>query len=184
MRHKYETRGIVLARRASGERDASLTILTEDLGLLHARAGGVRLTKSKLAHALVTFAHSELTLVSGKDGWRVAGAVLRENWFARLPAGEPRRRAARITGLLLRLSPTEAPETALYPLMEACLAALCREDAGEGAELLAAAALLAALGFCESDAAPSFADEMLTNALAERSRYVALINRGIEASGL
>ena len=199
MRHKYETRGIVLARRSAGESHAQLAILTADLGLLSARAVGVRLGKSKLSHALVTYAESELTLVYGREGWRVAGAVLGVNWFVQLASQQARRRAARVTGLLLRLSPGEAPEAALYPVVTGFFAALSHEnrDLDEGAELVAASGILAALGFDDStqgrealevhperSSTAAFSPEDLARAVAERERYVARINRGIEASGL
>ncbi|HEY4523008.1 MAG TPA: recombination protein O N-terminal domain-containing protein [Candidatus Paceibacterota bacterium] len=195
MRHKYETRGIVLARAGAGENHAQLAILTADLGLLRARATGVRHTKSKLAHALVTFAQSELTLVAGREGWRVTGAVLEQNWFVRLASTDARRRAARVTGLLLRLSPGEAPEAALYPVVTGFFEALGGDtpESHEGAELVAASSILAVLGFDSSAAEPgagedpaiaAFSSDDLAQVLGERERYIARINRGIEASGL
>lgn len=191
MRHKYETRGIVLARTSAGESHAQLAILTADFGLVRAHATGVRHTKSKLAHALVTYAESELTLVAGREGWRVTGAVLEENWFVRLASLEARRRAARVTGLLLRLSPGEASEAALYPVVTGFFEALGSgaRESHEGAELVAASGILAALGFdrsgAESDqAAPAFSARDLARVFAEREHYIARINRGIAASGL
>lgn len=193
MRHKYDTRGLVLARAPLGEAHAHLAILTPDVGLVWARAAGVRHTRSKLAHALVTFAESDLTLVRGREGWRVTGAVLQENWFARLAEIDARRRAARVTGLLLRLSPTEVPERELSAVVAGFLAALAEEssDLHESAELVAAASLLAALGF-DADPAPEltsgaeelFSHENLEHVKALRDPFVLRINRGIVASGL
>jgi recombinational DNA repair protein (RecF pathway) len=193
MRHKYETRGLVLARAPVGEAHALLAVLTPDVGLVWARATGLRHAKSKLAHALVTFAESDVTLVRGREGWRVTGAVLRENWFVCLPSIEARSRAARITGLLLRLSPAEQPEHAPFALVTAFLAALCEEEATfhESAELAAAATLLAALGFDTEPAVDSgtpggqlFSREHLAQVEHARDHYIARINRGIAASGL
>ncbi|MDE1944540.1 MAG: recombination protein O N-terminal domain-containing protein, partial [Patescibacteria group bacterium] len=88
MRHKYSTRGIVLGRAPFGEAHARLSIVTDDLGVVHAYAAGLRRQESKLAHALATFCESDVVLVAGAEGWRLAGAVLAENWFARLASSE------------------------------------------------------------------------------------------------
>ena len=84
MRHKYDTRGIVLSRLPLGEANAFITLLTPELGLVRVRAQGIRMPGAKLASALATFAESSLVLVRGREGWRLAGAVLEENWFKRL----------------------------------------------------------------------------------------------------
>src|SRR5487761_2292548 len=118
MRHKYETRGIVLARSPLGEANAFVTVLTPELGLVRARAQGVRKSGAKLAAALATFAESSLVLVRGKEGWRVAGAVLEENWFMRIERAAARAAAARVSGLLTRLVAGEAHDPALYPVMK------------------------------------------------------------------
>ena len=193
MRHKYDTRGLVLARAPWGEAHAHLAILTPDVGLVWARAAGVRHAKSKLAHALVTFAESDVTLVRGREGWRVTGAVLQENWFVRLPDGDARCRAARVTGLLLRLAPTEVPERELSAIAMAFLAALAEAppDLRESAELIAAANLLAVLGF-DAETAPEntnaaeelFSHRNLESVKESREPLVLRINRGIVASGL
>lgn len=191
MRHKYETRGIVLSRAPFGETHAHLALLTPDLGLLWARAAGLRRSGGKLAHALPTFAESDVVLVRGREGWRVTGAVLHENWFARLATLDARQRAARVTGLLLRLSPRESPDRVPFSLMTDFFDALSheREQVREGAEMLAAAHLLAALGFDDSErienaAAQPFSLENLTHVADERDQYITRINRGIAASGL
>jgi len=53
MRHKYETRGIVLSRSPLGEANAFVTLLTPELGLVRARAQGVRRSGAKLSAARV-----------------------------------------------------------------------------------------------------------------------------------
>jgi recombinational DNA repair protein (RecF pathway) len=188
MRHKYRTRGIVLARMPSGEANASVTVLTQELGLIRARAQGLRNPGAKLASALLTFAESDLLLVRGKDSWRVAGALLLENWFARLPTRFARERAARVAGLLLRLS-GEAGDEALYGMLAGFFHTLAHgaEETHEAAEVLAALLLLRALGFDAGDVperAAAFDPEALAQIARERSAFVARVNRGIVASGL
>ena len=86
MRHKYETRGIVLSRSPVGEASSFVTLLTSELGLVRALAQSVRRPGAKLAPALATLAESSVVLVRGKEGWRLAGAVLEESWLEKLIA--------------------------------------------------------------------------------------------------
>ncbi|HVM58782.1 MAG TPA: recombination protein O N-terminal domain-containing protein [Candidatus Paceibacterota bacterium] len=186
MRHKYRTRGIILARAPAGEANASLTILTEELGLIRARAQGLRRPGAKLAAALTTFAEADLQLVRGKDSWRVAGALSLENWFEKLPSRAARERAARVTGLLLRLA-GEAGDEALYATLAGFLSALSVRPEAEHdpIEIMAALELLRTLGLDAGEApADAFSPEALARASRERASYVARINRGITASGL
>ncbi len=189
MRHKYETRGIILSRTPSGEANAFVTLLTPTLGLVRARAQSVRRSGAKLSAALVTFAESDLVLVRGKEGWRIVGAVLSENWFMKMEQTASRRRAARVSGLLVRLVAGEAHDPELFPIIRSFLEALVTlpEDTHEAVEMLAALRALAALGL-DSGEIPgevsAFTAPLLTSVEAERTSYVARINRGITASGL
>lgn len=188
MRHKYETRGIVLARAGAGEATARLAILTDELGLVYARAQSVRRPGAKLAAALATFAESSLTLVRGKEEWRLAGAVLETNWFALM---DPCARAAagRAAGLLLRLAAREARDPDLFQTVSGFFGALARLPGSEheAAETLALLRMLSALGF-DAGSLPhgelAFAPAALAEAAAGRADYVTRINRGIAASGL
>ena len=188
MRHKYETRGIVLSRTSLGEANASVALLTPDLGLVYARAQGVRRSGAKLAASLATLAESSLVLVRGKESWRVAGAVLEENWFAHIKTCS-RARASRVSGLLLRLVAGETYDSTLFLIMTSFFKALTElpENNHAAAEILAVIRMLAVLGLDTGEIpgeqqlfTPSILDE-ITN---ERARYIARINCGITSSGL
>ena len=189
MRHKYETRGIILARSPAGEANAYVTVLSPELGLVRARAQGLRRPGAKLAAALVTLAESELTLVRGKEGWRLTGAVLVENWFVRLASTSARERAARVIGLVLRLVGGDAPDYELYVVVRGFLEGLSvrAEDAHDSLEILAALYVLATLGL-DTGTSPReeglFSDEEVDSVAADRAARVARINAGIAASGL
>ncbi|NNM83868.1 hypothetical protein HKL94_01445 [Candidatus Parcubacteria bacterium] len=189
MRHKYETHGIVLARSPLGEANILITLLTPDLGLVRARAQGLRQSGAKLAAALVTFAESEVVLVRGKEGWRLAGAVLEQNWFVSLQHASSRARAARVCHLLLRLVAGETHDPALFSVVKEFLHALAvlPEDTHEAAEMLAALRLLAALGLDAGEipsGAPESSPELLALVARDRMKYITRINHGITASGL
>ena len=189
MRHKYETRGIVLSRSPIGETSASITLLTADVGLVRARAQGLRRSGAKLSAALTTLAESEVTLVRGKESWRVAGAVLVERWFTRLPSAAARLRAARVSGLLLRFVAGESREPALFEIMKGFFEALAvrPESEFDAIEVLAVTRILATLGFDAGrvlGAALVFSPEMISEVEKNRAEYITRINRGITASGL
>lgn len=188
MRHKYETRGIVLARTNVGEATTFVTLLTSELGLVYARAQSLRKPGAKLAAALTTFAESSLILVRGKEGWRIAGAILEENWFVKLGDSSSRERAARIAGLLLRLVAGEERDSQLFSIMKASLETMVTmPDEQEAIEILAVLRLLAALGLDIGEISGdtgSFSPTLLSNILENRVAYIARINNGIAASGL
>jgi len=87
--HIYTTKGIVLSSRPSREADKMYSILTEDLGLVHARAGGVRLEKSKLRGFLEPYALVNVSLVRGKAEWRLTSAELVETFPLSLHIARP-----------------------------------------------------------------------------------------------
>jgi recombinational DNA repair protein (RecF pathway) len=163
-----------------GEANLLVTLLTEDVGLVRARAQGARHTKAKLASALATLAESEVMLVRGAEGWRVAGATLRENHFKNLSRAA-RVRAARINGLYTRLVSGEVADERLFASLRNFFTALATlpESEYEAAEILAALRLLRTLGL-DAGALPSTPAEVMH----ERREYIGRVNRGIEASGL
>ncbi len=187
MRHKYDTRGIVLARTSLGEANSLVTLLTPTVGLVRARAQGIRKPGAKLAHGLTTLSESEVMLVQGKEGWRVVGAVLEEQWAKVLPH-PGRERVARVTGLLLRLVADEARDERVFEVVRGFLAALRDRpvELHEAIELLAVLRLLGLLGLDAGDAVNpnGYEESFLQQVLKERAAYIQRINQGISASEL
>lgn len=183
MRHKYVTGAIVLQRTPLAESATLVTLLTAEFGLIRARAEGLRKPGAKLAHALQTLDRCEVTLVRGKEGWRVSGALLEESWFSLL-SRPSRLRAGRITGLLLRLVHGETNDPLLFTLFSSFVRALpeLSEEEQDTAECVTALRILALLGL---DAGTLPEIEAYTPLLPEERRaLVTRINRGILASGL
>ena len=166
-----------------------MNILTPDLGLVRALSQGVRKSGAKLAHSLSTFSESEVVLVRGKDGWRLTGAILSENWFARLGHSKPRVRAARVCSLVLRLIVGEENASGVFSIIKGFFEALSefQEDSHEAVEILAALRILATLGFDAGEIpgeASVFTRQVLTEVAKRRVDYITRINNGIDASGL
>ncbi len=79
--HIYHTEGYVLGTSPLGEANAFIRIYTRDLGLIHATAQGVRLQKSKLKYSLQEFSYSQVSVVRGKEIWRITNARPEYNLF-------------------------------------------------------------------------------------------------------
>lgn len=188
MRHKYSTRAIVLGRTPVGEESLSASLLTEDFGLIRARSQGARKRGSKMSAGLQTLSSSDVTLLRGKDGWRMAGSVLETNW-ARQFSGEGRVRAARVLELADRLIRGEHEDAELFSILSGFLQALPgrSEEDQDALETLAVVRLLHALGLDAGDTygeGEIYAEESIARARDARTELISRINRGIAASGL
>ena len=188
MRHKYTTTALLLARTPHAEASATLFALTPDLGLIRVRAQAVRKPGAKLASAVQTFAHSDLTLVRAKDGWRLTGAILVHDYAKSL---EPvmRTRVARVAELFLRFVQGDSTDARFYYILDGLLQVLptLSPEEADAAECIAVLRLLVVLGL-DVGALPigsqEYAPEARSAILASRSEFIKRINHGIEASGL
>ena len=188
MRHKYRTEAFVLSRQPIREHDASIVLATVDFGIIRARAMGVRKPGSKMAIGLQTFTQSEITLIRGKEGWRLTGALPIKNWAGELTF-EARPRAARVCELMQRLSHGEEAEPRLYEEALAFAEALpsLHGEGQDSAECLAALRVLHILGHDAGELPGGFGDygtEALAVVADNRKGYIARVNNGITASGL
>ena len=113
--HIYTTKGLVLSARPLREADRVYSILTRDFGLIRASATGVRKEASKLRGSLEPFIISNISLVRGKEYWRITSAEPVQR-VAAAPT------LARPLALLQRLVQGEAPHFELFDAVEAHLA--------------------------------------------------------------
>ena len=70
----YHTLGLVIGHTARGEASRLYQILTPDLGLVKVVAQSIRLEKSKLRYNLQNYNFVNLSLVRGREYWRLIGA--------------------------------------------------------------------------------------------------------------
>lgn len=73
--HIYHTEGFVLSGQSVGEANKYFWIFTRDFGMVGAMAQGVRLLQSKLRYSLQDYSYSKISLVRGKQVWRIVGAI-------------------------------------------------------------------------------------------------------------
>ncbi len=148
----YQTEAFVIGSTDLGEGHRLLTLFTHELGLVRAVARSVRTERSKLRFSLQEFAHVRVSLVRGRDVWRLTGAVL----LTHIPAAMERnpqklQLVARFALLLRRLLHGEEKNQQLFEVFAGAIQHLCRGDVSADAitdiEHLTALRLLSALGY-------------------------------------
>ena len=132
----YTTRGWILGSAPSGEASKMYVLYTEDFGLVTARAQGVRLLSSKMRYNLAEYALCDISLVRGKEFWRLTGATA----VALPDSGKLAR--ARVLHLVRRLVQGEERNEKLFR----ALGNLASEDASETDALCE---VLSALGYLD-----------------------------------
>lgn len=75
MSHRiYQTEGFIIGSVPVKEASRYISIYTEELGLIRGVAQGVRNIKSKLKHSLQDLFYSKISLVRGKNVWRIVNS--------------------------------------------------------------------------------------------------------------
>lgn len=111
--HVYTTGAFVLSARNIGEANRFFLLFTRDLGLVHATAQGIRKEISKLRYSLQQFSLSEISLVKGKDVFRITSSKPIDNFYFSL-ASEKREVGVRVFSLLRRLIQGQEPNEDLF----------------------------------------------------------------------
>jgi len=190
MYQKYHTEGLVLGARELGEADKIFAIYTSDFGLVRARGSSVRSERSKMRYALQRCWRSDVSLVKGKRGWRVAGARAVKG-----PSGDLRGAStfARISELVLRLVHGEEKNEYLFAALAEAHDALMVErcDACATIEIVCVARILYALGYISSEALSTalfthtaYTGESLLEAETMKDKLLTSINKAIAETQL
>lgn len=113
----YETEAFILESSGRREADRIFSLFSEDFGMIHASAQAVRKMQSKLRPHLVNFSLIHVSLVHGKETWRIVSA---KRYGAlpdfKTPCGEAFVRAAALT---LRLVRGERADPKLFSILRA-----------------------------------------------------------------
>lgn len=142
--HIYRTQGIILRGYGEGESSKYLQVFTRELGLVGASVRSVRDAKSKLRYGLQDYSVSLVSLVRGKDVWRIINAVPASNAYLDLRTRPAYLSAAmRTLSLLRKLLAGEERHSELYDMVAESLRFLAGAEMSR--EELAAFQLLFAL---------------------------------------
>ena len=136
---KYATESFVLASYESAEHDRTYKLFTKDFGLIFARATSVRKLESKLRTQLAVGRMTRVTLVKGKEIWRITGSE--EHHSLLLLRND-------VIKLLERFVRGEGPQKTLFTHMKDIISTN-NIDEGTG-RLLARYLLLVDLGYADA----------------------------------
>lgn len=192
VRREVHTRGVVVARRAAGEGSVRVLLHTEALGLVKAMVKSAREERSKLRPYLVPGTRGSYSLVKGKVEWRVTGVLRGRTSYFECGRFDQRASAERVLLIVWQFVHGEGADPMLFAALYEFLEVLptLEEHEVQIAEYVAVLRILAALGYVaktesvEEFVSAEFTAALLTRAEARRRDLVALINRGLGASGL
>ena len=199
MYHIYQTEGFIIESEGRREADRFFNIFTKDLGMIRASAGGIRLLQSKLRYSLQDLSYSKISMVRGKDSWRITNAEVIDNISDLFFREENKREKllvfGRIFALLARLLHGEEKNENLF---EAVLSALeffkkekisCREV--RNAEAIIVLRILKSLGYMAEKekfkifvSSFDFDKEILSKMEALRGEAFEEINKSLRESHL
>ncbi|HET8574893.1 MAG TPA: recombination protein O N-terminal domain-containing protein [Candidatus Paceibacterota bacterium] len=155
--HIYQTKAFILGGINVGEDSRLIRFFTHDLGVVQAKAQGVRKLSSKNRAHLQDFSYGSFSYVYGKSGWRLVGAEKDEGFFVMDGLGESQegkenlKTTAKLLALLDRLSPGEEANVTLFTDFESGIQFLFREHLSEqerkSFETLLASKILFHLGY-------------------------------------
>ncbi|NCT00177.1 DNA repair protein RecO [Candidatus Parcubacteria bacterium] len=110
----YTTPGFVLSSYKIGEADRLLQIFTRDLGVVFAKATGIRKLKSKLRGHVQDYNLGLFSMVHGKSGWKLTNGDVYESGEYRSFSLRQKEVLARVASLLRRLYVGEEPNEKLF----------------------------------------------------------------------
>lgn len=193
--HIYTTTGIVLTERPAREADRIYTIFTRDFGLVRASATGVRKDLSKLRGHLEPFSFSSISLVRGREYWRLTSAELIDNLKTRFVGNPDLFLAfARNLSLLEKLVAGEEKNIKLFDDITGIIGLAGQENltsrVPESVEILMATRILFNLGYLSEGNASGgiiagpVTEETLALVFQEKKSLIKAINHGIQSSQL
>ena len=188
--HKiHVTPGLVLGKRAAGESNVLVALLTPELGLVRAAARSARLERSKLRFGLEPLALARYSLVRGRHEWKLVGVEGVEHLAKRNRAV-----VGKIAKLLLRLVHGEEGSVELFDtVVEGLRALVTIENAAdaESLECVLVLRILAQLGYLPHtpELAPFieqdfFSLELSARVKQSRAALIRTINESLSATGL
>lgn len=123
--HRYQTEAFILGSSPIGEADRFIDMFTKDLGRVRVIAKSIREERSKLRFSLQDFSVSDVSLVRGREVWRLVGAENRRSVYSEFNNRiEERDTIIRLLSLLKRLLSGEEENAVLFKVMSDSLSFL------------------------------------------------------------
>jgi len=184
MHHVYTTKAFVVHSTPHGESGKFLLLFTKDFGMIGVTAQGIRLIQSKLRYHIQDSSLSMVSVVRGKEVWRLTGAYELSNNKSNILF-------IKILRILKRLIPGEEKNERLFNIIEELYSTPIVEadyDIVEGITILR---ILNVLGYIRvnDDIAKFFNDDLINDELIKeftkiKSKAISIINEGLKQSQL
>ena len=193
MHRLYVSEGIVLKKSPVGEANTLVSILSEEFGLVRAKATSTRAESSKLRYGLESLTLARFSFVAGRYEWKLTGV---ESVSHELFASSIQKRVAagRITKLLLRLIHGEEEGRALFGTVKQGLTLLAKATSTQetgSIECILVLRVLSHLGYLpQTEALKAFVEgdfessELALMANTSRSFLIRTINESLMQTGL
>lgn len=188
MHHIYHTETFVVRSAPVGEDSKTLFLYTKELGLVRARAQGVRKLTSKLRYILQDGAHAQVDLVRGKEIWRIGSAAPFDH--VHMETKESIATRTRVHALLVRLCAGEEANEDIFSAltrMEDLLLRVNKKEEYRTVELISVMRILTALGYLAQDNNLTDEDSFVSavaSDVARQHRMIQTINSALQASQL
>ena len=124
----YTTEALVCGSYEQNIADKSFLLFTREAGMLFATARSVRAEGSKQRYALQEFSQIRVSLIKGKQGWRVGSVEAVKNDFSAVTTREARASIIRLYKLLRRFIRGEEASVELYDFVIEALAKIADES--------------------------------------------------------
>lgn len=189
----YTTSGLIIESRIFGESNRIYFILTRDFGLIKAIAQGVCKTESKQKFGLQTLSFSKISLVKGRDIWKITNAAPVENIFYNFSRQKEKLSLfIRVVSLIRKLLVEEEKETAFFDAVWYLYKFLKSENTNNkdklsSAELLTVMKILHASGYLGENKnfgnlleVDDFSDETMNNIKRIKKEILKEINLAMQ----
>lgn len=146
----YTTEAIVCGSRANNTSDKSFLLLAREAGMLWASAKSVREERSKQRFALQDFSLVRVSLIKGKNGWKVGSVENEINYFLPSKRKADRQRVTAIVKLLRQFVHGEVSQPAVFDDAKAALGLALQGELSEAALTVFTLRFLNHLGYIAS----------------------------------
>jgi DNA repair protein RecO len=110
MHHIYTTPAVVIDSYDSKDSNKTYRLVTQEFGVVTATAQSVREEKSKMRYALQPLSYVTVSLVLGKVGWRITGAVSVDEFASLCKHPDVYARLRNMLSLIQKVAPEQERE--------------------------------------------------------------------------
>lgn len=197
MHNIYTTEGFILKSANFGEANKFFFIFTKEFGLIKAAAQSVRQLKSKLRYGLTDYSLAQVSVVRGREIWRLTSALEKFSLKILNKDGNLEKflLLSRVFSLLLRLLHGEEKNVFLFESVKEGMIFLAKAELKQedlaNFECILALRILSALGYIgkindfeQFTVSPYFTSEILVAMSHLKNRAILEINKSLKETHL